>query len=174
VRLYYEPAVAAGVLRALPAADVADEDGQTRVLRALDDDELPRAALVLTVPTFCPPCGGPLLEEESERFRCADCGERLSRAGQHWDPVPTTEQGIRIDELATAYERLFADIAGEPVEVDRSMLGLRDLCLVATFMSRAGADLIVIASKHLRGLALRKQRGRRVVFVPAATGGRTS
>jgi hypothetical protein len=78
VRLYYVPTVGAEVLSALPAVERADDQGQSRALRALDDDELPRAALVLTVPTLCPFCGGPLLEDRPPGTRARS---RVSRRG---------------------------------------------------------------------------------------------
>ena len=172
VRLYYVPAVAVEILQGLPGGDVADEEAHRRILRALDDDELHRAALVLNVPTLCPLCDGPLLEDDGERFRCSSCGGTLLRAGFRWEPAPTTERDIRIEKVAAGYERLFSDIAEEPVEVDRSFLGTREPRLHATFTTRAGADLIVLCTRRFRGLALRKQRGRHVVLEMATAGQR--
>lgn len=170
VRLYYELTAGADVLRALAAGIAADDRGQSLVLRALDDDELPRAALVLTRPTHCPRCDGPLEEASEDRalLRCTACGERLRRTGQRWEPPPSTELGLRIEQMAAAYEALFGDIAQEPVDVSRSALDSSNPSLAATFTSLAGADLVVAASQRLRGLVLRKRRGRRVIFATAS------
>jgi hypothetical protein len=181
VRLYYVPTVGAEVLATLPTAETADDKGQGRVLRALDDAALPHAGLVLTLPTVCPACLGPLIVDDGPRFRgrllvdedhgfeCAACRKRLLRAGRHWEPAPETDHDRRVEEIAAQYEALFSDMTEEPVDVDRAMLRYgMDVVVLAEFVTREAADLIALASKRLPGLTLRKQRGRWLSLVPTA------